>query len=344
VDGQNLLALRLSRNLFEQSWVGVIATRGNPDGSGRNTLLGADARFATSRFRGDKNLSLDLYVFRTDDASSGDDWAAGFKLDFPNDLWDVSLSGKRLGKDFRPALGFVPRPGVNILDLGVSFQPRPGRLGIRQFFFELGPHVVTNLDNRVESSELFTAPINCVTESGEHLEWNFIRSYERLTEPFQIQPAIVIAPGSYGFSRYRVLINSATKRRWVVDFALRWGDFYDGRLRTVTFGLTLKPSTHVALALETERNDATLASGRFHTRIVSARGDINVSPDLTWANLVQYDSESRLLGVQSRLRWILKPGNDLFVVLQRGWFKRDGGAYLPQFESGSAKLQYTIRL
>src|SRR5262249_38058133 len=42
---QNLFAARLSRNLFEQSWVGAIVTNGNPDGTGRNNLLGADARF-----------------------------------------------------------------------------------------------------------------------------------------------------------------------------------------------------------------------------------------------------------------------------------------------------------
>src|SRR5262249_47543556 len=31
---QNLLAARLSKNLFEQSWIGTIVTRGNPTGGG----------------------------------------------------------------------------------------------------------------------------------------------------------------------------------------------------------------------------------------------------------------------------------------------------------------------
>ena len=55
------------RSLFEQSWVGAIVTSGNPDGTGSNNLLGADARFATSKFRGDKNVSLDVFAQRTDD-------------------------------------------------------------------------------------------------------------------------------------------------------------------------------------------------------------------------------------------------------------------------------------
>ena len=51
-----------------------------------------------------------------------------------------------------------------------------------------------------------------------------------------------------------------------------------------------------------------------------------------------------MLGFQSRFRWILKPGNDVFFVIGRGWFNEPGGRYVPAFDSASAKLQYTFRL
>ena len=66
--------------------------------------------------------------------------------------------------------------------------------------------------------------------------------------------------------------------------------------------------------------------------------------DLAWSNLVQYDSESRLLGVQSRLRLTLRPGSDVFLVLERGWLRDEQGRYPPAYHRGSAKLQYTFRL
>ena len=69
----------------------------------------------------------------------GSDYAYGFKLDYPNDLWNATLSWKRIGDDFNPAMGFVPRTGIRRTDLYVAFQPRPERWGIRQFFFELEP-------------------------------------------------------------------------------------------------------------------------------------------------------------------------------------------------------------
>ncbi len=342
---QNLLALRLSKNLFEQSWIGAIATRGNPAGTGDNSLIGVDARFATSRFDGGKNLSLSLYGFRTDDqASSKVEYAYGFKLDYPNDLWNATLSWKRIGDGFDPAMGFVPRTGIRSTDLYTAFQPRPGKWGVRQFFFEVEPTYITNLQGHVESWNVFTAPFNLRTESGEHLEWNYIPTFEHLDAPFEVQPGVVIPPGSYRFDRYRTEVNTATKRPWVVDFAFRYGGFYGGSLRQFQPVLTLKPNKHLAVVFQMERDEASLPQGHFVTHLYSGRLDYSASPNLTWSNLVQYDSDSRLLGFQSRFRWILKPGNDLFVVVGRGWFRRFDGEYVPSFDKASAKLQYTFRL
>ena len=47
IDRQNLMAARVSRNIFQQSWIGGIVTHGNPAGSVGNTLIGADARLGS---------------------------------------------------------------------------------------------------------------------------------------------------------------------------------------------------------------------------------------------------------------------------------------------------------
>ncbi len=344
VKGQNLLAARVSRNIFRQSWVGAIVTRGNPEGAGSNSLVGADARLATSEFRGGKNLSLDLFFFRTEDeASHTSDYAGGFRLDYPNDLWDIALTSIQIGEDFRPALGFVPRTGIRRTNLGIEFKPRPQGLGIRQFFFELRPEYISNLENRVQNWRVFTAPFNVRTESGEHLEVNYIPEYEHLDAPFEINPGVVLPAGSYQWRRFRTEVNTATKRPWVADLALWWGGFYNGTRRQLEAALTWKANTHVSVAAGLERNDVTLKQGKFYTQILSLRGNYNLSPNVSWANFIQYDSESRVFGVQSRLRWILKPGNDLFLVFNRGWLKTFRGAYRPVFDKGTAKLQYTFR-
>jgi hypothetical protein len=340
---QNLFAARVSRNLFEQSWIGAIVTNGNPDGTGRNNLLGADARFATSKFHGDKNVALDLFAERTDDQALGKDYAAGFGVSYPNDRWDLFLNWKQIGDNFQPALGFVPRAGIRTTTARIAFQPRPQKWGIRQFFFELEPDYITNLQNRLENWRVFMAPFNVRTESGEHLEWNVIPELEHLDLPFEIYPGVILPAKSYQWHRYRAQANTATKRRWVLDYTYWWGDFYDGTRRQTTVGVTVKPSAHLSLAAALDRNDIELVEGKFYTQVLTARVDYNFTPNVSWQNLEQYDNQSRVLGFQSRFRWILRPGNDLFLVINRGWLQMFDGSFDSLFNRSSSKLQYTFR-
>jgi hypothetical protein len=243
---RNLLAARVSRNFWRQSWVGGILTHGNPEGTGRSSLVGLDTRLATSTFRGDKNLSVDLYLLRTERLGVTDH-AVGFTLDYPNERWDAYASFTQIGESFRPALGFLPRAGIRKHDYGIAFRPRAPRIGIRRFNFEFFPEVVTDLNNRILDWRIFTAPVNFRTESAEHIEWNYVPQFERLDLPFAIRPGIVIPPGDYRWNRYRFEVNTATKRPWVVDFLCWWGGFYSGKRRDLTLGFTLKPSRNLLM-------------------------------------------------------------------------------------------------
>jgi hypothetical protein len=77
--------------------------------------------------------------------------------------------------------------------------------------------------------------------------------------------------------------------------------------------------------------------------VLTARADYNFTPNVSWQNLEQYDNESKLLSFQSRFRWILKPGNDLFVVVNRGWVQNLDGRFDSIFDRTSSKFQYTFR-
>ena len=341
---QNLFAMRVSRNILEQSWVGVIATRGDPSGAGDNSLLGLDARFATSSFRGGQNLSLELFAMRTDDSASGSDYAYGVKAEYPNDRWQAMMGFMQIGDGFRPALGFAPRTGIRKMTADLGFSPRPHRFGIRQIQLTASPSVVTDLDWRTESWDVFTHLPQIEFDSGEEIALQVIPTFERLAEPFEIQPGIVIPPGSYRWTQWQVEVSTASKRPWVVGVEMSRGGFYTGTMTQFSSEITLKPSRYLAVAAQLQLNDVSLPEGEFVAKVVSTRLDLRASTNVTWSNQVQYDTDSRLLGFQSRFRWILKPGNDIFFIVGRGWVKRLDGHYAREFDSGSAKLQYTFRL
>jgi hypothetical protein len=79
--------------------------------------------------------------------------------------------------------------------------------------------------------------------------------------------------------------------------------------------------------------------------VTEARIDVTPSPWLAFRNLVQYDTASKDLSLQSRLRWILEPGRELFLVGVLGWDRPQGvdGPLVPEDQEVAVKLVYTIR-
>jgi len=131
-------------------------------------------------------------------------------------LWNAFVTYKDFGDALNPAVGFLPRPGTRWYQFGQAYQPRPqdGWWGskVRQFYFETFVTYVEDLGGKAESWRIFTAPFNVQTQGGAHLEANWAPQYERLDDPFEISPGVVIPPGDYHFSRYRVEAQSSSFR------------------------------------------------------------------------------------------------------------------------------------
>jgi len=328
-----LLAARTTFDVDDHLRLGALGTRGTPSGAGDNTFGGLDALWQTSSFRGDKNLTLAAWAARsTGDRPSGrthgdrsrDDTGWGVRAFYPNDLWDLSFSLDSYGEALDPALGFLPRPGTRKWAWGTAYQPRPSAEGpfgwVRQFFFELFVTRVDRLGGATESWRVFTAPWNVETKSGEHLEANWAPQFERLSEPFEIASGVVIPPGDYRFDRYRVEAQSASSRPWRVGSTVWFGDFFGGRLtQWESFVYRTFGAGTLRVELDAENDFGSLPQGDFVQRLLQAKTFYSFSPDLLASAFVQYDSESRDLGLNARLHWTFQPGRDLFVVWNRNW-------------------------
>ncbi len=227
------------------------------------------------------------------------------------------------GAGLDPALGFLPRPGTRWYQAGVMYMPRPqdGFFGwVRQFFFEFRPLYVEDADGRAESWRVFTAPFNAQTQSGEHLEANIVPQFERLDEEFEIAEGVVIPPGDYEFTRFRVEAQSSRHRPWRIGATVWFGDFFTGSLtQTEGFVTYTTPSGHLQLELSVENDVGHLPEGDFTLNLGQLKAVYAFTPDLILSSFIQYDSESGDLGANTRFRWTIKPGNDLFVVWFHSW-------------------------
>lgn len=347
----NLLAGRFTYDVDTHLRLGAIATNGNPSAAGSNTLAGLDAIWRTSQFEGDKNLFIGVWAaLSAGGKGSGQRSGFGLKIDYPNDLWAVAVRVDDFGDALDPALGFLPRPGTRQYQFYTAYQPRPagGLFGwVRQFFFEIEPKLVTDLRGVTQTWRVFTAPFNVRTNSGEHLEANWAPEFERLDQPFEVSPGVVIPAGSYHFNRFRADAQSSDHRPWRIGATVWLGEFYTGHLTQVfAFANWTSPQGRFSAEVSAENDFGNLPQGNFIERLWQAKAVYAFSPDLVLAGYVQYDSLSRNVGLNARLRWTVKPGNDVFLVWNRGWLSPgEGSAYSLRTQSDQIvlKARWTFR-
>jgi hypothetical protein len=341
--GATMGVLRVRRNVWRESSAGVLATLGDPLGRGDAWTAGADFTYQTSRFGGDKNFLVGVWALGTGRAGlAGDRSAAGIKIDYPNDLWDIAFTYRRVGDGFDPSLGFVPRPGVHALGLSVTYAPRPGGHFIRQMFHEFEPVLVTDLNGRWASYRVFMAPLNWRLESGDRFEFNVVPEGEQFTDSFDIAPGIVIPAGRYDHVRYRLELESAAKRRLGGQATWWFGTFLGGALHQLQLTLAWNPVALITAELDAERDIGRLPAGRFTKDLVGGRVKLNFSPDLQLNSLVQYDNETNSFGANTRLRWTFDPLGDLFVVYNHN-LTRAAGEWTFSGSQVLLKAQYAFR-
>jgi hypothetical protein len=336
-------AVRIKQNVLEESSVGMIATFGDQLGNAESWMAGADFTYRTSNFGDEKNLLVGVWGLANNRADlQGDKVAYGARIEYPNDLWDLSAAYTRIGDAFQPSLGFVPRTG-RILTVGGDFKPRPEWPLVRQMVYELSFFLVTSLDNQWESYRWTIKPIDWRTESGDRIGFSILPEGEQLTDSFDIADGILIPPGAYRWTQNRFEAALAEKRMISGLIAYTYGDFYQGTLNTFELKLVVKPSSSFAFELSTERNTVRMPQGNFKTELFAGRIEYKYSPDFQISSFLQYDNESRNFGTNTRLRWTFNPLGDVFVVFNHNMLRHDNNRLAFESNQLLVKVQYALR-
>jgi hypothetical protein len=156
--------------------------------------------------------------------------------------------------------------------------------------------------------------------SQDNFRLTVTRREERLDTPFALTPQIILPlGGSYTFHRYRAFASTSNRRKLAVNASIEVGQFYSGTRTEQQVGVAARARPGVFLFLTGQWNHVTLAEGRFTTSLYLILGETHISPFISVTNNVQYDSQSSVLGWQSRFRWILTPGSDLYFVYTHNW-------------------------
>ena len=359
---ESFTVARVKRSILEQSSIGAIYTRraasAGPDGSTSpdGHTAGIDLQFNTRSFMGDNRLELEAFVVWNSnpdpsvERSLNDLTARGFRINFPNDVWTAHVSYREFGDDYSPTLGFVTRNGFRRIEPRIGWAPRPTSIDwIRQFDMAVQFRNLTDLhtgvvEEREWSFDLFGIDF----ESGDNIEIEATRTMEFLDYGYEVSDGIDILLGEYTTWELGVRGRTAGHRRVSGGGGFSRGGFWDGDRTRVNARVSFRPNPGVSISTNFEHNAVTLPRGNFDANVYEVEGQWNANQWISVTNQVRYDNDSNIVGLFARMRWIVKPGNDVFLVYTHNW--RNLGEdilndrdLITLSRGGAVKASYTYR-
>ncbi len=315
---EDLLVARASRNVFEESDFGFIATKGDPNSDLDNSLMGVDYNYRTTRFKGDKRLNANAWYqeSNTQGVNVGQT-AYGFGISYPNDKWDGYMDYRRIEDNFNPALGFVNRRGVELVDSQMRYRHRLDNgfwqwLGGRAQYFR-----ADTINGSIQSQSAFIHPLEGQSKRNDFFTFFVGQTKEGVIETFQLPNDIQITPGLYTSDRYGVYVETGFQRPLRMELEIADGDFFGGTRLEIRPEIEWRPNKHWLASVSMSQNHIELPQGEFTSRVFSAK--LNYAFSSRWAllSLVQADNGSNTVSINSRLRYQPRADREYLLVFNQ---------------------------
>jgi len=255
------------------------------------------AKFQVSR---NKNLLAGGWTATTQgDVGPGSKVGWGFKVDYPNDLWKLLRKRQPVRRCLEAVARFPATPGVRATAAicnyqASSFQIRAVQL-VRQEVFE----------NRLFSLHRFERKRGIVGIShvadqraagiGRSFEFTWDPHGERLVAPFEVAPGVVIPPGSYDFTRWRLGVETSDHAPSSLVRTPGSAHLNGHLTELINYVRWTSPGGKNSARSRHGEDFGHLPVGNFVQRLWSVRAAYAWNPNLVLSSFIQYDTDRRTL-------------------------------------------------
>jgi hypothetical protein len=314
----NFSVVRIKRDLFRRSSIGLIATQKfeTPGGDASNLAAGADALFRLS-----DTTAVSGYVARTRTPGAGGDGASyRGRFDYNADRYGVSAEHLLVDGEFNPEVGFLRRQDFRRTLGQFRFSPRTDRRNrlIRRFSYVAGVDYVTNADASVLENRTLSGSLDVEFHSSDTFGVSYAREHEFLAAEFPIARGVIVPAGSYDWNSVRTAYSLGQQRTLSGTVAAGWSSFYGGTRVETTYSGRIGFSPRFAVEPAVTLNWVDLPYGSFTARLITSRFIVTPTPRLSVTGLVQVNASADTASSSVRLRWEYIPGSELFLVYSDG--------------------------
>ena len=336
--------LRINRDIFARSRVGMIATRRGAGVAGgpRNYAYGVDASINPL-----EELAINGYwscsTGSTDAAQSSG--SAAERSSYRGNLtWNADRTGLQiehlfLGDQFNPEIGFLRRTAFRRTYAQGRFSPRPVNWKpVRKIFYEASYDYFEDRNGHPESREAQGA-YRLELANGDQWAVEYAKNFDAIEAPFVVTTGVVVPQGRYDFQQTKVLYTVSPQRPLSGTVILNYGGFYGGSLKEVTWRGRVEFGPRFYAEPTVSLNYFATPFGDGDANIVSSRLTYTLTPRMFVSALVQYQSAADAISTNARFRWEYQPGSEMFVVYSDG--RNTIGPGVPLLDNRSLVVKVT---
>ncbi|MBI2820145.1 MAG: carbohydrate binding family 9 domain-containing protein [Acidobacteria bacterium] len=340
VPQSNYGVYRIKREIFGRSAVGGYFLNREIAGTGDyNRVYGFDTNFILK----EHFFANALYARSLQPGVNKDNWTSSGGARWQTDFMLAGVEYLLLDPNFRDDLGFIPRTNQRRFTPILEFNPRFARLEkvVRRLHYYSRVDYITDQEYTLQTRRQHFH-FDILLQSGALISVFHHREFERINDPFELRPGVTIPAGGYNMRNFSIGygLNPARRISGSFRYIPIWGHL-GGDVHRFVFSPQIKLLQGLTLAPSYNINKATYPSGSFTDHVVNTGIEYAFNNQWLTSTILRYNNTDSFFGVQFRLNYIFRPGDDFFLVYSLG--QATGGTRLGQTDQTlAAKLTYSF--
>ena len=314
----NFSVIRVKRDIFERSNVGVLYTKRDERGAPAGQTFGVDGLYSFS-----PSLNFNAYYAQTEKPGvTKGNVSYLTRFDYAADRYGLQVEHLKVGDQFNPEVGFLRRTDFVRHFAQARFSPRPGGDRIRRFIYQGSVEYIENNQGRLDFREQL-GEFGIEFFNSDRLTIQYTRDYEFIPRPFAIASNVTVPVGGYTYQSLLASYVLGRQHKLSGTVSFQQGSLYGGTKRTLVLGGgrnggRINFTARFAIEPNFSLNWVSLPGGEFTTSVITQRTTYTFTPRMFVSALTQYNSSSQTFSTNVRFRWEYSPGSDLFVVYSDG--------------------------
>ena len=310
-----------------------------------NRIIGLDYRLAS-----EDNTWVGKYFLHKSFSQGVKDknYSAGFSTQYFDRDFNVRLSGVYVGDNYESDLGFLRRTDIFKITPKIERTFWPIESAIQKHSFSITPIFIWKPDLNFKNSDY--AVISRWQANFKNTGEFTAEMYNRFTylfsafDPTGTDGAIALPiDSSYKYTTVSLGYRSDKRKTLSYQIEPSIGTFFNGKKYSFEANLAwrIQPKFSGSLQINYDKINLPDPYPDASIWLIGPKVDLTFNKSIFWSTFIQYSSQQKNIGINTRLQWRFASLSDLFIVYNDNYFSN---GFAPRFKSLNLKLTYWLNI